>query len=99
MLQKTYGVRMRTLGGFPGNTDIVVRAIPEVSGRLEHCIPIGEYRDRAYRVRRPLLKAWGGLSVKDGYLQRSARLPKLLDPGKFYSWFKRCNVPVFQKNN
>jgi putative DNA base modification enzyme with NMAD domain len=83
----------------PGPTDIVVRAVPEVSGRLEHCIPVGEYRDRAYRVRRPLVKAWGGLSVKNGYLQRSARLPRLNDPGKFYAWFKSCHVRLLHKNN
>ena len=52
-----------------GKHDIVVRAKPGVSGRLERCIPIGEWRDRAYRVRKDLLKAWGGLTVRDGYIQ------------------------------
>ena len=32
-----------------GASDIVVRAKPMVSGRLRHCIPIGEYRDRPAR--------------------------------------------------
>src|SRR5262249_19602796 len=58
----------------PNPTDIVVRAKPRVSGRLKTCILIGEYRRRAYRVRSDLLKAWGDLNVRDGYLQRSARL-------------------------
>ena len=44
----------------PGETDIVVRAKPEVSGRFERRIPIGEWRRRAYRVRQDVLDAWGG---------------------------------------
>jgi hypothetical protein len=83
----------------PAATDIIVRAMSEGSGRLEHCIPIGEYRDRAYRVTRPLLEVWGGLSVKDGYLQRSARLPELNNAERFYKWFKSCNVRVLHQNN
>ena len=63
-----------------GAEDLIVRARPGLSGRFERCLPIGEWRDRAYRVRRDLIEAWGGLSVKDGYLQRSARLPRLIDP-------------------
>jgi hypothetical protein len=47
----------------PGASDIVVRARPGVSGRLTRCIPIGEYRQRAYRVRRELLAKWGDLDV------------------------------------
>ena len=42
-----------------GATDIIVRAIPEESGRLQRCIPIGQWRDGAYRVRKDLLRAWG----------------------------------------
>jgi len=41
-----------------GEPDIVVRAKSGVSGRLTQCIPIGEWRDRAYRVRKDLLKTW-----------------------------------------
>jgi len=65
--------------------DVIVFGRPGLSGRLKHCIPIGEYRDRAYRVRRELIQAWGGLTVKDGYLQRSARLPRFLDSVRFLS--------------
>jgi hypothetical protein len=78
----------------PNATDLIVRGRPNVSGRLAHCIPIGEYRDRAYRVRRDILEAWGDLSVKDGYLQRSARLPRLLDPPRFIRWLT-SQKPVF----
>lgn len=82
-----------------GDGEIVVMGQPTVSGRLKTCIPIGSYRERAYRVRRNLLRAWGGLSVKDGYLQRSARLPKFNDADQFYRWLKSMNVPLVSKNN
>jgi hypothetical protein len=66
-----------------GSQDVIVQARPGVSGRLARCLPIGEWRDRAYRVQRDVLEAWGGLSVKNGYLQRSARLPEFLDAQRF----------------
>jgi hypothetical protein len=83
----------------PGASDIVVRARPGVSGRLERCLPIGSYRQRAYRVWPSLLKAWGGLSVNDGYLQRSARLPEFCEASRFYAWFKSQKVRVVKRNN
>ena len=83
----------------PGTTDIVVRARRELSGRLDRCIPIGEYRDRAYRVKRELLEAWGDLTVKDGYLQRSARLPAFRDAATFYQWFLKNEALLLQGNN
>ena len=79
--------------------DIVVRAKPSVSGRLTRCVPIGEWRDGAYRVTPGLLKKWGGLSVKDGYVQRSARPPAFLNASKFYRWFLRQEVELIQRNN
>ena len=79
--------------------DIVVRAMDGVSGRLERCIPIGELRDRAYRVRSDILKAWGGLSVKDGYIQRSVRPPEFLQPERFYRWFLKHEIPLLRRNN
>jgi hypothetical protein len=87
----------RVLG--PGAMDLIVRGRPKVSGRLSRCVPIGEYYDRAYRVRKDLLEEWGGLSVKDGYLQRSARLPKLLDPARFRCWLERQGPSPMQANN
>jgi Nucleotide modification associated domain 3 len=82
-----------------GRPDIVVTAKPGVSGRLERCIPIGEWRDRAYRVRRDILKAWGGLSVKDGYIQRSAVPPTFRDARRFYEWFSQQSVRLMNRNN
>ena len=49
------------------------------------CIPIGEWRNRSYRVRNDVLDAWGGLSVKDGFIQRSAVPPAFTSPEKFLS--------------
>jgi Nucleotide modification associated domain 3 len=82
-----------------GAEDLIVRARPAVSGRLKHCLEIGEWRDRAYRVRRDILEVWGGLSVNDGYLQRSARLPRFNDPMRFQSWLESKKPILVQTNN
>ena len=82
-----------------GASDIVVRARPGVSGRLERYIPIGHYHQRAYRVCPDLLDEWGGLNVKDGWLQRSARLPEFLNANTFYNWFLAQNVTMVRSNN
>lgn len=79
--------------------DIVVYGQPAVSGRLGKCILIGEYRDRAYRVSRDVLDEWGGLSVNDGYIQRSACPPSFLDAERFYRWFLRQNAKLIARNN
>ncbi len=82
-----------------GEPDIVVRARPGCSGRLARCVPIGEWRNRAYRVRRDILQTWGGLSVKDGFIQRSAVPPTFLDPERFYGWFLKLQIPFLRRNN
>jgi hypothetical protein len=82
-----------------GAEDLIVCARPKVSGRLERCFPIGEWRDRAYRVRQDVLETWGGLSVKNGYLQRSARLPSFLAPERFRRWFESKEPTLLQANN
>ena len=81
-------------------TDIIIRANPErgKSGRLEKCIPIGEYRDGAYRVTRKLEKAWGGLEVKNGFLQRRVT-PRFTDARMFRKWFEQQNVTLVHSNN
>ena len=83
----------------PGHGDIVVRAKPGVSGRLRRCIPIGELRDRVYRVRKDLLETWGGLDIKDGYIHRSVRLPAFHNAAKFYRWFLAQRPQLIQGNN
>lgn len=82
----------------PREDDILVRAKPNVSGRLERCLPIGVWHQRAYRVRRDVLQQWGGLSVKNGYIQRSARLPSFLDPDRFRRWFEQQHVRLLRRS-
>ncbi len=83
----------------PGAEDVIVRGRPGASGRLARCLPIGDYRDRAYRVRRDLLEEWGELTANDGYLQRSARMPLLVEPLRFLDWFRRQSPTLLQRNN
>jgi hypothetical protein len=83
----------------PGDGEIVVRARPYASGRLRYCIPIGERRERAYRVCNDLLDAWGGLDIKDGYIQRSGRPPAFCDAARFYDWFYAQNPELVAQNN
>lgn len=79
--------------------DVIVRADSDGSGRLQRCIPIGEFRNRAYRVRRDLLDLWGGLSCKDGYVQRSAVLPLFNDARRFVRWFEGQRTDLVAENN
>jgi Nucleotide modification associated domain 3 len=83
----------------PRAQDLIVRARPGVSGRLQRCLPIGGWRDHAYRVRCDLLEDWGGLSVKNGYIQRSARLPRFLNPERFQRWLNSKTPILLQNNN
>ncbi|MDP2603064.1 MAG: hypothetical protein Q8S00_10785 [Deltaproteobacteria bacterium] len=80
-------------------SDVIVRAERGSSGRLRRCIPIGEFRDGAYRLTHRILEAWGGLSCRDGYLQRSAVPPSLLDPRRFINWFERQGAELVNVNN
>jgi hypothetical protein len=79
--------------------DIVVRAKAGRSGRLRRCLPIGEYRRRAYRVTTQLLETWGSLDIKDGFIQRSVRLPRFTDAKRFYSWFLAQGPELVAANN
>jgi hypothetical protein len=76
----------------------LVHAKPRVSGRLRTSFPIGEYRSGAYRVRRDLLDVWGGLSVKDGFIQRSVVPPRFIDPKRFLTWFKEQDGQLVAEN-
>ena len=79
--------------------DIIVVGQPKGSGRLARCVPVGEYRDRAYRLMPSILEAWGPTSIADGYLQRSAVFPSLKAPERFQAWWNRQNPMLFQSNN
>ena len=82
-----------------GMQDIVVCAQKGISGRLKSSILIGEYRNRSYRVTKDILKKWGGLSVKDGYIQRSAIPPHFINPKQFLNWLENQNYEVIERNN
>lgn len=79
--------------------DIVVMGIRGRSGLFRHFISIGSYRDRAYRVRSDLLAAWGGLSVVNGFIQRSVRPPSFNDPIRFVTWLEKQNVELIEANH
>ena len=83
----------------PGDDEIIVRAHGGKSGRFERCIPVGERRGGPYRVTRPLLSAWGGLSVKDGWIQRSAVPPSFQAPERFLRWLDEQSVRLLRTNN
>ncbi len=99
----------RCVAPCPPQHEIVVRADPDKSGRLERCLPIGSYRPACnapdgpprYRVRRDLLtECWGELSVNDGYIQRSAYLPEFVHPDRFLKWFRSIkDVKLVASNN
>lgn len=80
--------------------DLVVQADPACSGRFPRAIPIGEFRQNAYRVRRDLLQQWGGLTVRDGYIQRSAQPPRFKAPHRFLQWLQAQPhaAPLLQDN-
>ncbi len=77
------------------------------SGRLEKYIEIGELRHKTgvefgrkmYRVKKTILEDWGGLSVSDGYLQRSVYLPEFRTSDKFLRWFQGHNPILKHENN
>lgn len=82
-----------------GESDIVVRAKPDGSGRFDRCVVVGEWRRGAYRVRQDVLEAWGGLSVKDGFIQRSAVPPSFNRPEKFLRWLDKQHLQFIARNN
>jgi Nucleotide modification associated domain 3 len=82
-----------------GEPDIIVRGQRGKSGRLERVLPIGEWRNRAYRVTNEMLTIWSGLDVKDGFIQRSVSPPSFLRPDKFYDWFLKQGATLLERNN
>jgi hypothetical protein len=80
--------------------DIVIFADQNGSGRLRKSIPIGEQHDnKHYYVRNNLLQPWGGISTKNGWIQRSGGLPKFNDPELFLQWFEDQKPQFVQQNN
>lgn len=77
---------------------LVVFAQPECSGRFEKAIPIGELRSGAYRVTDEILRAWGELGVKNGFIQRSVCPPWFLAPNQFLEWMGAQQLTFIDKN-
>lgn len=95
-------IRDRTLNAHAqrraiGADELVVVGTQRGSGRYARCIAVGGFRDGAYRVRRDLLDAWGGLSVRDGFLQRSAVFPEVRDPQGFLAWLAAQHVRLVKR--
>lgn len=86
-------------GGCNDQDTVIVFADKSESGRLCKHIPIGNYHDRAWRVTPGLLNQWGGLDVKDGYIQRSAFLPRFCNGDQFLAWFWRQKPELICEDN
>ena len=82
-----------------GETDVVVLGRRGVSGRFERALEFAGFRAGAYRVFPELLERWGGLGVRDGYVQRSARLPELARPERFLAWLDAQRVDLLARDN
>ena len=82
-----------------GETDIVVLGREGASGRFERALEFAGFRAGAYRVSPELLVRWGGLGVRDGYVQRSARLPELARPERFVAWLEAQRVDLLARDN
>lgn len=77
---------------------LVVIAQPELSGRFEKAVPIGEFRSGAYRVTHEILEAWGGLNVKDGFIQRSVCPPWFANAAQFAIWLQKQQTKLICNN-
>lgn len=77
---------------------LVVFADPKSSGRFNKAIPIGEYRNGSYRVKNEILKLWGGIGVKDGFIQRSINPPWFNQPDQFLQWLECQEINLINSN-
>jgi len=76
----------------------IVFADPTSSGRFDRAIPIGEFRDKSYRVTNAMLDLWGGIGVKNGYIQRSVNPPWFDNPEQFLEWIHSQQVILINRN-
>ena len=77
---------------------LVVFADPNLSGRFNRAIPIGEFRNGSYRVTKETLDAWGNIGVKDGFIQRSVCPPWFTKPEQFLTWLSNQQVDLINGN-
>ena len=82
----------------PNMDHLIVFGKKEFSGRFKKAIPIGEFRNSSYRVTNSVLSAWGGLGVKDGFIQRSVCPPWFDDASKFLEWLSFERGEFIQSN-
>jgi len=82
-----------------GETDVVVFGRGGASGRFERALEFAGFRAGAYRVFPELLREWGGIGVREGYVQRSARLPELARPERFLAWLDVQRVGLLPRDN
>lgn len=80
------------------NDHWVVFANPSLSGRFSNAIPIGEFRDGSYRVKKEILDGWGDIGVKDGFIQRSVCPPWFNKPDQFLKWLEMKQVKLINSN-
>lgn len=81
-----------------GASDVIVWGKPDGSGRFSAAVPFGSYRDGAYRIRPDVLEAWGGISARGGFIQRSGVLPWLTDPERCEQWIEQQGVTLERRN-
>lgn len=98
-ITKDFDENAHTRNLYRDDTDIVVKGKSNVSGRFDKCIPIGEYRNNSYRVKRNILEELGDLEVNDGWIQRSANSPMFKHPEKFLSWLNNKKLKLISANN
>ena len=82
----------------PKHQDFIFRAKANSSGRLRYSIPIGGIEERYSRVKKEIHDEWGGLDVKDRYIQRGSPF-RFKDSERFYKWFKEKGIPLIRQNN
>lgn len=82
----------------PNDDHWVVFGNPLLSGRFSHAIPIGEFRNGSYRVKKEILDEWGDISVKDGFIQRSVCPPWFTKPEQFLKWLESKQVKLINSN-
>lgn len=82
----------------PKHRDFIFFGETGTSGRLSQCIPIGHWESKAYRVDKTIHEAWGGLMVKDRFIQRGSPF-QLSKPGLFQDWLQRQGLSLLQTNN
>jgi hypothetical protein len=79
--------------------DLVLRGKAGSSGRFSKLIPVGEYRERAYRVKKDILDEWGGIGIKNGFIQKNNPYPWFNKPNNFLSWLDGQEYKLLQRNN